>query len=121
MNFRIIYDSSESGMREGQIIRYKINVIPLLTTNWTTEISQVDKPKSFTDIQQRGPYSLWEHHHRFEEVADGILMTDEIRYAIPYGWIGQLANVIFVERQLNAIFEFRSRAVTDYFLNTKKI
>lgn len=121
MNFRILHNSHENGMLKGQIIRYKINVLPFITTHWTTEITQVDKPNSFTDVQLKGPYSLWEHHHSFESAADGILMTDEIRYAIPFGWIGQLANTVFVERQLNAIFEFRSKAITNYFVNRKNV
>jgi ligand-binding SRPBCC domain-containing protein len=121
MNFRILHNSHEGGMAQGQIIRYKINVLPFITTHWTTEITHVDKPNSFTDVQQAGPYSLWEHTHRFEMAADGILMKDEIRYAIPFGWIGRLANTVFVGRQLNAIFEFRSQAITNYFLNSKNV
>jgi ligand-binding SRPBCC domain-containing protein len=121
MSFRIIHNSDTSGISQGQIIRYTINVIPFLTTHWTTEISQVDRPNSFTDVQRKGPYSLWEHHHRFISLAHGVLMTDEIRYAIPYGWLGRLANSVFVERELNAIFEFRSQAVTNYFLNKKNL
>ena len=121
MNFRIIHNSDTSGISQGQIIRYKINVIPFLTTHWTTKISQVDRSNSFTDVQVKGPYSLWEHHHRFVSVPDGVLMTDEIRYAIPYGWLGRLANTVFVRRELNAIFEFRSQAVTNYFLNKKNL
>lgn len=121
MNFRILFNSNEAGMSKGQIIRYKVSVIPFITTHWTTEITQVEKPNSFTDVQQSGPYSLWEHHHRFEQTKEGILMTDDIRYAIPYGLIGRIANAVFVERQLNAIFEFRSRAVSNYFLNRIKV
>jgi ligand-binding SRPBCC domain-containing protein len=121
MNFRIVHNSHEQGMAEGQIIRYTINVVPFLTTAWTTRITHVDKPNSFIDVQEKGPYALWEHHHHFKQVSDGILMTDEVRYAIPYGWIGRLANSVFVEREVNAIFEFRSQAVTNYFLNRKHL
>ncbi len=120
MNFRILSNSDTTGMSSGQIIRYKINVVPVFSTLWVTEITHVDKPNSFVDTQLTGPYSLWEHRHHFEQVADGVLMTDEIRYSIPFGWIGRLANVLFVERRLNAIFEFRSEAVTNHFLNRKK-
>lgn len=34
-------------------------------------------------------------------------MTDSVRYAIPPGIIGRLANHLFVERMLNTIFDFR--------------
>jgi len=35
--------------------------------------------------------------------------------------IGRLANRLFVERRLNAIFEFRSKAVARYFPNRQHV
>jgi ligand-binding SRPBCC domain-containing protein len=92
-----------------------------MKTHWTTKITKVNKPHSFVDVQEKGPYALWEHQHNFKQAPDGTLMTDIVRYAIPYGWLGRIANAVFVERELNAIFEFRSRAVTNYFLNRKHL
>ncbi len=121
MNFRIVHNSHEDGMVTGQVIRYTINVFPFVKTHWITRITQVDKPNSSIDVQEKGPYALWEHHHNFKQAPDGILMTDIVRYAIPYGWMGQVANTVFVERELNVIFEFRSQALTNYFLNRKHL
>jgi ligand-binding SRPBCC domain-containing protein len=120
INFRILSNSSSGEMSTGQVITYKVTVLPLITMRWVTEITEVNKPYSFTDIQRSGPYSVWHHLHRFEEIAGGTLLTDEIQYAIPFGWIGRLAHAAFVERELNVIFEFRFQAVTKYFLNRKK-
>jgi ligand-binding SRPBCC domain-containing protein len=63
------------------------------------------------DFQVQGPYRVWEHKHTFEPVNDGTLISDRVRYAIPYGPLGALAHVAFVRRDLRRIFDFRRDAV----------
>ena len=46
-------------------------------------------------------------------------MTDELHYAIPFGIFGRLANAIFVEREVNSIFDFRSTVLETYFIKNK--
>ena len=55
--------------------------------------------------------ALWEHTHTFEPVEGGTLLTDRVRYAIPYGPLGMLAHVAFVRRDLRRIFDYRRDAV----------
>ena len=38
---------------------------------------------------------------------------DRVRYAIPFGPIGSLAHRLFVRRDLERIFDFRSAAVAE--------
>jgi ligand-binding SRPBCC domain-containing protein len=117
MNFRIIYSSGGETMFAGKLIQYKINVFPLITTNWLTEITQVHHHRYFIDEQRTGPYALWHHEHHFKETTGGVEMIDEVMYAIPYGIIGRLANWLFVGRMVNAIFDFRFKVIRDHFLN----
>ena len=49
------------------------------------------------DEQRVGPYKLWLHTHTLEEVDGGTKMTDEIRYAMPFGPIRPLAHLLFVK------------------------
>ena len=107
MKFRIQYVSGGEKMCAGQLIRYKIKMMPAIVIGWTTEITQVEEPHSFIDEQRFGPHALWHHQHRFKEMPGGIEMTDEVNYAIPLGWLGQLAHWIFVDREVNRIFEYR--------------
>ena len=102
-------------MYPGQIIRYRVSLAPFISTTWVTEITHVSEPNYFVDDQRFGPYALWHHQHHFKEVSDGVEMTDEINYAIPYGPLGRLANWLFVERQLNAIFDFRFNVLQQFF------
>ena len=102
-------------MYPGQLIRYLVNVMPLVSVHWVTEITHVNEPSYFVDEQRFGPYALWHHQHHFQEVAGGIEMTDEVNYAIPFGFIGQLTNWLFVERRVNAIFDYRFAMLEDFF------
>lgn len=102
-------------MHPGQVIRYKITVLPLVRVTWVTEITDVVDGKSFTDQQVRGPYAHWKHVHHFEPAAGGVKMTDHVEYALPLGWLGRIARVVFVEREVNRIFDYRSKVLETYF------
>jgi ligand-binding SRPBCC domain-containing protein len=117
MRFKIEYNSAGGRMYAGQLIRYTLSVLPGLRTTWVTEITHVHEPMYFIDEQRFGPYALWHHQHHFKPVADGVEMTDIVNYALPFGIIGRLAKLLFVERELNTIFDYRSKAVARYFPN----
>jgi len=120
MGFKILYQSGGDTTYSGQIIRYEVSILPGVTVHWVTEITHVSEYKYFVDEQRFGPYALWHHQHWFEKVPGGVLMTDEVNYAIPFGPLGRLANWLFVERQVNAIFDHRFQILGDYFANHEK-
>jgi ligand-binding SRPBCC domain-containing protein len=116
MNFQIISQSGGEKMHEGQIIRYKVTVLPFVRLTWVTEITGVTEGKSFTDEQRKGPYNLWRHTHTFRpEAAGGVEMTDIVDYSLPFGLLGQLAHWLFVEREVNRIFDHRFTVLRSYF------
>ena len=67
------------------------------------------------DEQRVGPYKLWMHTHRLEEVDGGTKMTDEIIYQIPFGIFGSIAHVLFVRRTLERIFRYRLEKLDELF------
>lgn len=81
---------------------------------WRTRIVSWDPPRSFVDAQERGPYALWEHTHRFEPSGDGVRMEDSVRYALPFAPLGELAHVP-VRAVLAVIFDFRFDAIRAHF------
>jgi ligand-binding SRPBCC domain-containing protein len=119
MGFKILYMSGGPKMYPGQIIRYVIRVLPGIPMSWTTEITHVHEPHYFIDEQRFGPYALWHHQHHFREVDGGVEMTDEVNYAIPFGPLGRLANRLFVEREVNRIFEHRYSVLEKFFSDKK--
>ena len=92
----------------GQIITYKVGILPGIKQNWVTEIIQVKDYHFFIDEQRFGPYKMWHHEHWFEDIQNGkTLMSDKISYKIPFGFLGSIAQKIFIKKQLKSIFEHR--------------
>ena len=100
-------------MGTGALIRYRLRVhrVPV---GWLTAIREWDPPHRFVDEQLRGPYAVWHHTHTFEPHPDGsgdTLMRDVVRYALPFGVLGELARRLFVARDLDAIFDYRAEKI----------
>ena len=101
-------------MRAGTLIEYRLKLhrIPI---SWLTRIEEWETDPThprFVDVQLNGPYSLWHHTHEFRPHPDGgTLMTDTVRYALPFGPLGSLAHRVLVRRDLERIFDFRAQAV----------
>ena len=119
MNFKILQRSGEEKLFAGQKIHYTVCILPGWPVHWLTEITHVDELHCFIDEQRKGPYKLWRHQHHFKEVSEGIEMTDEVNYAIPFGFIGRLANDVFVKRRVNAIFDYRFKVLEELFKDHK--
>ncbi len=111
LHFEVI-TPADVAMRPGTLLDYKLKLhgVPV---RWQTRIETWEAPARFVDTQVKGPYSLWEHTHLFE--TDGEAATvihDRVRYAIPLGPLGALAHLLFVRRDLERIFDYRSEAVS---------
>jgi ligand-binding SRPBCC domain-containing protein len=105
----------DTKMYEGMIITYKISPLLGIKMNWMTEITIVKEHQYFVDEQRFGPYAMWHHEHHFKKIKGGVHMTDVLNYAIPYGPIGTIANKVLVRRQVEKVFAYREKAVTDLF------
>jgi ligand-binding SRPBCC domain-containing protein len=115
MGFVILSKLDGVPIYSGMLIDYIVKPLLGIPLRWTTEITGVSAPNVFTDKQLKGPYALWEHTHTFEQVNGGVKMTDEVKYALPLGFLGELAHSILVKKKLNDIFEFRERTLTKLF------
>jgi ligand-binding SRPBCC domain-containing protein len=98
-------------MGAGTVIEYKLRLHGV-SVRWRTRIAVWEPPRRFVDVQERGPYSLWEHTHTFEEDGPGAtIIRDRVRYSIPFGPLGELAERLLVRRDLKQIFDYRRDAV----------
>lgn len=100
----------------GQIITYKVGVLPFIKTNWVTEITAVKNQAFFIDEQRFGPYSMWHHEHFFKALPNGnTLMKDKVSYKIPFGFLGHIAQGVFIKSQLTKIFTYRYSTLEKLF------
>jgi hypothetical protein len=116
MGFKIKNDVKEGDkMFAGQIIVYDITPLPAYKTEWVTEITHVENLRYFIDEQRFGPYALWHHKHELIAIDGGVLMNDTIHYKIPFGIFGQIANSLFIKKQLETIFNYREEKLEALF------
>ena len=118
MAFEIIGEPPEKTYA-GLLLEYQVKVPLLGWSTWLTEIKYVEEGVSFMDEQRVGPYKLWLHTHKLEDVDGGTRMTDDIRYLVPLGPIGLLANAVFVGRTLRRIFDYRRVKMEEIFGKAK--
>ena len=118
MAFEIIGESPEKTYT-GLLLEYRVKVPLLGWSTWLTEIKYVHEGVSFMDEQRVGPYKLWLHTHKLEDVDGGTRMTDDIRYIVPFGPIGWIANALFVRQTLRRIFDYRRVKMEEIFGKAK--
>ena len=111
LGFRIV-TPRPIDMRPGALIEYRLRLhgVPV---SWLTRIEEWEPSVRFVDAQLSGPYRLWHHTHDFAPApgGDGTIMRDTVRYALPFGPLGEIARRLFVARDLEAIFDFRTERV----------
>lgn len=115
MRFEILNNSADGEMYPGMVISYHISIFGFIKYSWVTEITHVVDKQYFVDEQRFGPFSFWHHKHFIMEREDHLYMVDIVDYKIPFGFIGDLANVMFVKKKLNQIFDFRSTMLQKLF------
>jgi ligand-binding SRPBCC domain-containing protein len=99
-------------MRTGTLINYRLRLHGL-PIRWVTQIEAWEEGRSFVDRQLTGPYALWHHRHDFEPRGGATVVRDVVHYGLPLGPLGELARELFVARDLERIFDFRQRAVSE--------
>ena len=100
---------------EGALFAYRIRVrgLPL---RWRTLIETFVPGEKFVDRQIAGPYALWHHTHRFEDLpGGGTRMTDIVRYRMGYGFLGRIVIALWVRRDIERIFEYRKKVLAERF------
>jgi len=114
LSFRIVGSTAET-MFEGQLIEYRIRILPGLWSRWLTEISHVEENQYFVDEQRMGPYKFWYHEHRFIRSAEGVEIIDHVTYDVGFWVFGWIAERLFVRHKLERIFAYRRTIVEQQF------
>ena len=114
MGFQITNKYDVGKMYPGMLITYKVSPLLGIKLDWCTEITHVKDHVYFVDEQRFGPYAMW-HQHHFEVVEGGVMMTDIVDYAISFGLLGSIVNVLLVKNAVKEIFEFRKQKIAELF------
>ncbi len=114
LNFKIL-SGAETEIYQGQIIQYKVNPLPFLSSTWVTEITHMKEGEYFVDEQRYGPYEFWHHKHFLKSIDGGVEMIDIVDFKVPFGWIGRVLTQSFIKKELQQIFTYRNNKLTELF------
>jgi ligand-binding SRPBCC domain-containing protein len=100
---------------EGALFDYRVRVRGL-SLRWRTLIETFVPGEKFVDRQIAGPYALWHHTHRFEDLpGGGTRMTDTVRYRVGFGLLGRIVTALWVRGDVARIFEYRKQVLAEKF------
>lgn len=113
VKFKILRQST-TDIQKDTVFDYKIKVhsLPL---KWRTRIIKWAPPEVFSDNQEKGPYALWYHTHKFVECRGGTMMTDTVKYKVPLGILGYIFIRPFVKSDVEKIFAYRTKVIKEKF------
>ena len=74
----------------------------------TSIITICERPYHFQDAMVSGAFSRFTHDHFFEETVSGTLLKDFFDYTSPFGPLGFLADVMFLEKYMTRMLEERN-------------
>lgn len=99
-----------AGIQKGVKVTFRLTLfkIPMI---WEAEHIEYQENKVFKDRQIRGPFSKWEHTHKF--MADGkenSIMEDRVEFELPFGFLSR-PFYGFVRKELERIFNYRHRVL----------
>jgi len=75
----------------------------------TSQITEFERPTLFADEALSGAFASLRHVHTFAEVPGGTLMRDALTWTSPLGWLGILADRLFLTRYMLGFLAIRNR------------
>jgi uncharacterized protein (TIGR01777 family) len=98
------------GIQKGVKVTFRIQIfkIPRL---WVAEHIEYRKNQEFKDCQVKGPFSKWEHTHRFlSDGTSGMVMEDRVEFKLPFGILSRPFNG-YAKKEFERMFSYRHRVL----------
>ena len=104
-----LYITSKKGLIDnGGSVNLKLPIFGDIGIKWIVKHTEYTKYKSFTDVQIKGLFSHWKHHHNFFDFGNNSALEDKIEYDIKIGPLkGFFSRVL--DNELKSMFQYRHR------------
>ncbi|MET3193692.1 SRPBCC family protein [Bacillus sp. OAE603] len=74
----------------------------------TAQVTLMERPYKFQDVMVEGTFHSFTHTHEFKEVKGGTLMHDHFEYKSPLGYLGVLADLLFLKKYMKSFITTRA-------------
>src|SRR6185503_1438644 len=77
----------------------------------TSKITEFDCPNYFVDEQVTGAFKSFRHEHKFRRQDSKTLITDIFSFESPLGFLGQVANALFLKSYMKKLLLKRNQII----------
>jgi ligand-binding SRPBCC domain-containing protein len=84
----------------------------------TSRIVEFDRPRRFVDEMVRGAFVSLRHVHEFAVDGRTVVMRDTLTWRSPLGFVGVVADKLFVEAHMRAFVTSKQSELKDYAEHT---
>ncbi len=98
-NEKAISGKTSGKINLGEIVQWRGKHFGIFLRH-TSKITVYKKPVLFIDEMIRGNFRTFVHTHKFKDNHNHTVMTDYLEYTVPYHFIGNLFNQLFLKRHL---------------------
>jgi ligand-binding SRPBCC domain-containing protein len=106
---------SAAGVDSTIVTSFRVFPFLPMRAQWIARITEFEWNHHFADVQEKGPFKSWHHRHEFRaDTREGVLGTlvrDVIEYEVGFGFLGAIANALFVRRQMESTFAQRQEVL----------
>lgn len=85
-----------------------------ITQYLTSKISNMQRPFIFRDEQTKGVFNYFVHDHIFESKEGKTIMKDVFEYRSPFGFLGKIADALFLEKYMTDLLITRNKTIKAY-------
>lgn len=79
--------------------------------NLTSKITEFEYTNHFTDEMVNGAFKSFRHEHLFFAIGDQTTMKDIFTFESPFGWLGQMANILFLSSYMQHLLKKRNEVI----------
>jgi ligand-binding SRPBCC domain-containing protein len=79
--------------------------------NLTSKITIFEPPHHFRDSMVKGAFKRFDHDHFFETKDSQTIMWDVFDYNSPFGFLGSIADAVFLEGYMTKLLESRNELI----------
>ncbi len=77
----------------------------------TSRVTEMEYPHYFTDEMVTGAFKNFRHEHYFYPIGDQTLMKDIFMFDAPLGFLGIIANFLFLKNYMCKLLEQRNEMI----------
>lgn len=101
---------SGHGVQKGVKVSFRISLFKIPMT-WEAEHIDYQENQLFKDRQVKGPFSKWEHTHRFiKDDSTTSSMEDHLEFKLPFGFLSR-PFYGFARKEFDRMFSYRHRVL----------